>query len=338
MNLNYNEVLNSAFDKIKDLKVLIIGDTIIDEYFFTVPKGRAMKDPVLSTNYSYHERYAGGVLATANHVSNFVKNIDLITLLGDKKRNEEFISGKINSNIKVKFFTKKNSFTTIKRRFVDKLRGGKLFKIEYINDKPIEKELESDIIDYLYEKLSDYDLVIVNDFGHGFINNNIINVLEEKSKFICANIQTNSANLGFNYYSKYKKLDYITMNEPELRLGTQCRFEPLDEVAKKFYKLNICKKALITMGKEGAFYLQDNEIYHSKSFNRKLIDTVGAGDAVFAITSLLVHANIEPKKLPFFANCVGGIAIQIVGNKENINKERLLSFIKEVNENELGNV
>src|SRR3989344_7276533 len=102
------DITKEYLEKMKSLNVLVIGDTIIDEYHFTDPKGRTIKDPILSVDYIRHERYAGGALAIANHISNFAKNVRLVTVLGDKKRNEEFIIKKLNKNISAKFFTKKN--------------------------------------------------------------------------------------------------------------------------------------------------------------------------------------------------------------------------------------
>ena len=67
----------------QSLKVLVVGDTIIDEYCFVEVKGRAMKDPMLSVNFVDKEQYAGGVLAIANHVSNFVKDVTFETRSGE---------------------------------------------------------------------------------------------------------------------------------------------------------------------------------------------------------------------------------------------------------------
>ena len=96
----------SLIEKLKEKRVLLIGDTIIDHYIFVQPKGRAVKDPILSVNYSHEEKYAGGVLAVANHISSFVNEVKVLTLLGDKLRHQDFISNAVFQNIKLKTFTK----------------------------------------------------------------------------------------------------------------------------------------------------------------------------------------------------------------------------------------
>jgi bifunctional ADP-heptose synthase (sugar kinase/adenylyltransferase) len=171
-NIDKNDLdkIRYYLDKIKQLKILIIGDTIIDQYVFVRPKGRAIKDPILSTEYVDEESYAGGILAIANHVSSYVKGVKVITVVGDKDDKLGFINSSLDKNVVIYPFTKSDSQTTTKKRYIDGYKNNKLFKIEYINDRPISKGLTNEIIDYLNQELSRYDMVIVGDFGHGFIN------------------------------------------------------------------------------------------------------------------------------------------------------------------------
>jgi len=246
------------------------------------------------------------------------------------KRNEDFVIEKLNKNISTKIFTKKNSFTTIKRRFIDNVRNEKMFKIEFISDMPINTRLEKEILAYLNKELQRYDIVIVGDFGHGFITDKIVKVLENKSKYLCVNVQTNSANMGFNYFVRYKKPNYIVLNETELRLGLHSRFESIKKIILELQKNNGYKKCLITLGKKGASYLKNGKIYEYAALTQTPIDTVGAGDAVFAITSLLDYNNIDPNLMPVYANCIGAIAVNFMGNEKSISKEDLLNQLRKL--------
>ena len=76
--------VKAIFKKFKGLKVLLIGETIIDDYYFVMPNGISIKDPIISTKFIKKERYLGGVFATARHLSQFVKEVNVITLLGEK--------------------------------------------------------------------------------------------------------------------------------------------------------------------------------------------------------------------------------------------------------------
>lgn len=319
-----NEILNSF----KNKKVLVIGDTILDEYCFVEPKGRAMKDPMLSVNHIADEIYAGGILAIANHISNFVNEITILTLLGDNLDKKDLIVKKLNGNIKTNFFEKKKSPTIRKRRYISKLRHEKLFKIEYMNDSPITYELEKDLIDFLEKELPNYDLVVVGDFGHGFINKKLIELLETKSKFLSVNAQTNSANLGFNHITRYNSPSFITMDGSEIKYALGERGEDFNVLINKLSEQTNFKKILVTLGKGGVIYSEKGVISKCPAFVSKTTDVVGAGDAVFSITSLLASSQVGKELIPFLANCVGGIAVNIMGNERSINKEELSLFVE----------
>ncbi len=322
-------------------KVLVIGDTIIDEYCFVNIKGRAMKDPILSVDYVNEEVYAGGILAIANHISSFVKEVKVVTLLGEGLDRKDFVLGKLNHNISAQLFEKKNAPTTRKKRYVNQPRNEKLFKIEYMDDSPISLELENQLVHFLEQEIPKHDLVIVGDFGHGFINETIVKLLETKAPHLAVNSQTNSANLGFNYVTKYNAPSFMTMDGTELKFAVGDRFSDYNVMIEKLYQKKKFKSFLVTLGKNGAAYYHGGTITHAPSLVSKVTDVVGAGDAVFSVASLLAYSQVPAELLAFLANCVGGIKVSIMGNKESITKEGLLQFIgekyKEIEEMEIHN-
>lgn len=325
-----------SLKKLENLNVLAIGDIIIDIYIFVAPKGRAIKDPILSTGFESEEKYAGGILAVSNHLSSYVNKIKLISLIGDKRSFSEFIKNSMVKNIELKTFVKNYSPTNVKKRYVDFYRSNKLFKVEYINDEPISQDLTEDIVHYLSQEIDKYNLVIVGDFGHGFINDSIRKVLEEKSKFLSINVQSNSANMGYNYISHYQNPDFVIMNEDELRLPLMKRFEGIQLVIKDFHNRFKYNKFLVTMGKQGCIFFNNGNTYKAPAVTNQVVDTVGAGDAVFAVSSLLSYINIDNEVLPFISNCAGAIKSEYMGNKESVTKEKLLNFIKKIYEYEMG--
>ncbi len=333
-------VIKGILDDFEGKKVLVVGDTIIDEYCFVEPKGRAMKDPMLSVEYLSEETYAGGILAIANHVSNFVKDVTVLTLLGDRMDYKDLILTRLKKNVKPVFFVKKDAPTTKKKRYINNTRKEKLFKIEYINDHPIDRELEAALVNFLERELPSFDLVLVGDFGHGFINEKIIDALEKKARYLAVNAQTNSANMGFNYITRYNKPSFVAMDGSELRHAIGDRFNNHDLLMHKLHEQKGFNNFLVTLGKEGAAYFNQRSITRAPSMASKVLDVVGAGDAVFSIISLFAHHDCDEDLIPFIANCAGGVAVNIMGNKESVTKEALLDFIektyKSVEEGEIN--
>jgi len=326
---NFKEI-EDKLKKISNLKVFVIGDTILDQYVFVNSKGRAIKDLILSVEYKNDEIYAGGILAIANHLSTFVNQIKLVTLIGDKEDNLEFIKKSLGKNTELKTFVKQNSPTIIKKRYVDAYKNSKLFKVEYMNESPISKELSNEIVAYLEKEIPKYDLVVVGDFGHGFINQDIRDVLQEKSDFLAINVQSNSANMGYNYVNLYRRADFLTMNESELRMPLMRRFEKLEEIMPEFQEKYGHDRFLVTAGKKGSVFYNKGEIYEAPVLINTVVDTIGAGDALFAIASLFVYAGTDDILIPFIANSAGGIKANYIGNKESVTKARLLNFLKDL--------
>ena len=111
--------IRKIFDQVKKSKVLVIGDTIIDKYIFTLSMGRSPKEQLITVKNERQEIYGGGIIATVNHISSFVKNCTLLTILGNnKKENKEvikFLDKKINKN----FFYHKGLSNLTKTRYLD---------------------------------------------------------------------------------------------------------------------------------------------------------------------------------------------------------------------------
>lgn len=321
------EEIEEKIKELKNLKVLVIGDTIIDEYHYCEPMGKSAKENLIPVKYINEERFAGGTLATANHVANFCNFVDLISCIGSEKEDEEFILKNLKKNISIKLFPH-NGPTIKKRRFVENSFYSKLFEVCFIDDRPINEKLENDILNFLEERISNYDLIIVSDYGHGFITRKIIDLLCEQSKFLCVNTQTNSANIGFNLINKYPRADYICIDEPESRLATKDRFSAIEEINKKILELGDYKKIVITGGHRGSFaYSKEEGLIKIPVFSEDIVDRIGAGDAYFSITSPCVAKGYPMELVGFIGNAVGALAVKIIGNKKSIEPEALFKFV-----------
>ena len=97
----------NVLKKLKDLekiKVMLVGDTIIDEYHYCKAMGKSTKDTNIVAKYMNEELFAGGILAAANHIAGFCKDVHLVTCLGPEKNIEEFIKTHLKPNIHLKCF------------------------------------------------------------------------------------------------------------------------------------------------------------------------------------------------------------------------------------------
>ena len=313
---------------IEKLKVLLIGDGIIDEYFYCESMGKSPKAQLIVHKYIDHEVFAGGAFAIANHIAGLSDNVHLISLLGKYDSKEDFISSNLKPNVSTKFYYRDDGPTITKKRYINQYREQKIFEINYINDNNISDEIENEIIDYLKSIINEYDLVLVSDFGHGFITNKIINLLVNQSKKLAVNAQTNGANAGYNLITKYSETQFICLDAPEARLAAQNKYSDIEDVVKILRKNINAEYFLITLGGGGSICVnKKGEVNRTPAFASKVIDIIGAGDAFFSFTAPCFANDMPMDLVSFIGNAVGALAVQIVGNKKSVEKHELLEFI-----------
>ena len=318
-------------NELKNLRILLIGDGIVDEYHYVSTMGKSAKANVIVNKYIEHEVFAGGVFAIANHVASICDKIHLVTLLGDCDSKEDFIKHNLKPSVSSKFFYRNDGPTIVKKRYVHQYLNQKLFEINYLNDAFISDDIEREIIKHLESEVPNYDLVLISDFGHGFITKNIFEVIASSSVVFGVNTQTNGANIGYNLITKYHNPNYVCLDESEARLAVQEKFADLEKVLKIITKSLNPEYLIITIGKKGSIGInRRNEINRTPVFSLKVIDTVGAGDAFFAYTAPCFASGLPLDLVSFIGNIVGALAVQIVGNKKSIEKYEVLEFIHSI--------
>ncbi len=316
------------FEGCKKLKVLLVGEAVIDIYHYGEAIGKSGKEPILVTKYHREEVYIGGVLAIANHLSNFCSEVTCITMLGEKGDYEDFIREKLNPNVKVVFQYKKESPTIVKRRYIEEYSAQKLFEIYEIEDCYFDDDQNNEFIASIDEHIDQHDVVMVGDYGHGMLDNRAIEKIEEKAKFLAINTQANASNHGFNCISKYKRADYVCIANRELQLNFRQKHISTAEQVRRLMQEFDYKNVVVTSGVKGSIACrQGEEMQMVPAFATSVKDRVGAGDAVLAVTSLFVAQNAPAEMVGFVGNVVGSQAVNIMGNKSFIEKIPLMKHI-----------
>jgi rfaE bifunctional protein nucleotidyltransferase chain/domain len=322
-----SEIL-ALLDRVRDYRVVLVGDAIIDEYQYVFPIGKSPKENIIATRYQDHELFAGGVFAAANHVASFCAEVDIITSLGARQSFEDVVRGHLAPNVRLHNVMRPGAPTTRKRRFVDPSYMRKLFEVYYIDDDPMPAELQQQIDERIADLVGDADVVIATDFGHGLLGPSSIDLLTRKAPFLAVNCQSNSANLGFNLITKFPRADYVCIDAPEARLATSDRTSPIGEIAHRMESLISCSKMIITQGKHGCVTYEGGGVVHTiPALAKNVVDTVGAGDAFLSVTSPLVAAGGPMHQIGFIGNVVGALKVEIVGHRRSIEKPDLVKAI-----------
>lgn len=322
------EVL-AAIEAMEPLKVLVVGDTILDEYRYCTAIGKSSKDPTLVLKYESKDLFAGGVLAVANHIANFVKKVDLVTTLGEIDTQEEFIRSKLERNIDPQFILRPHAPTLVKQRLIDGYSMNKLIEVYLMDDSNLGEDQERLFYNTVRAKGKECDLVVVADFGHGTISPRIKEMLSRQAVFLAVNAQSNAGNRGFNNITKYRRANYVSIAEHEIRLELRDMTGKVLPMMKSLSRKMDCPRLAVTRGRKGCMIHDRNEgeFFQVPSFARSVVDRVGAGDSFFAMTSLAAVLNVPSEIQGFLGNVAGSIAVEIMGNEKSIDKQRVLGFI-----------
>ncbi len=324
---NLDDILQ-VLDRMSALKVLIIGDTILDEYQYCEAIGKSSKDPVLTVKYQSQDTFAGGVLAVANHVAGFAGKVQLATILGEQNSFEDFIRSHLLPNVSPYFVSQPGAPTLIKKRFIDGYSFNKLFEMYIMDDSGLPSARNGEMCEWLRQHLPQYDLVIVADYGHGAISDEMVRTICEDSLFLAVNTQANSGNRGFHTITRYPRADYVCIAEHEIRLETRSRngrVRPLMEHLAK--NLNV-SQFVVTRGRQGCLVLGNQKEFVSvPAFARNVVDRVGAGDSFLSVTALAAALGVPDEILGFIGNIVGSLAVEVLGNKKNIDKAAVQKYV-----------
>ncbi|MFA5317956.1 MAG: PfkB family carbohydrate kinase [Patescibacteria group bacterium] len=322
--------IQNCLDQIQKIKVLFIGETIIDQYAYVATLGKAPKDDNLSTIYSHYQKFAGGVIACANLAANFCQKIDVISVMGHNNEEYNWLKKNLKKNVTAKLYQNQGGKTIIKRRYLDPAFYRKLFEVNIIDKGNfLDKELEQKILRQLEQTISQYDAVIVMDYGHGLMTRNIIEFLFQRAKFLAVSTETNSANAGFNLITqKYSRADYICLDKPELQLAAHDQQSDLKKLIKQIAEQLEAKKIIITLGHRGALVYDSHNYMHIPIFSQKVVDTTGADDAYFAVSSLLASQDIPLPMAGFVGNVIGALAVEILGTQKDIKCYSAVNYIK----------
>jgi rfaE bifunctional protein kinase chain/domain/rfaE bifunctional protein nucleotidyltransferase chain/domain len=316
-------------DAARSLKVLVVGETIIDDYQYVEAIGKSSKEPTLVVRALSHERFAGGAAAVANHLAGFCDSLTLHTLLGAEHSEEAFLRSQLKPNVVPEFLYRESSPTIVKRRFVEQYFFSKLFEVYEINDTVPTAAESAAWTSSLAGRLAEFDMVIISDFGHGFLTPQLIELVCRESRFVAVNTQSNAGNLGYHVISNYPRADFVAIAENEMRLESRDRRGDLRPMIERVAGRLNCPRVVVTRGSRGCTaYRQGEGFVDVPAFATRVVDRIGAGDAFLSVTALCAVQDAPMEVLAFIGNVVGAEAVATVGNKQPIERTPLSRHIE----------
>lgn len=321
----FREIINDF----SSLKVLVVGDLIFDKYSTVSVQGLTSKNRILSSRLMDENIQAGGALAIFRHIREFTANVKLFSLAGTESWLDPLLQNHLSKE--ENWVQREPEFTTVvKHRFVEPLSDGKelskLFSVNHIDRDHPKTPTQERLKNVLQEKLKDFDLVLVADFGHGLMSEPLREIVQEKASFLALNCQTNSNNYGFNLINRqYERADSFSLDQTEMSLACgQKSFDSTAELKKLANQFDSKYSWFTRGGSETIGYSNESGNTLCESLEKTVVDTVGAGDAFCSIASLAATKGLPLELATLMGQISGAIAVRIMGNSECVTKKKFL--------------
>lgn len=324
------DLLLEKLDALTRLKVLVIGDAMIDEYQYVDPMGVSGKGVHLVARCLDKECFLGGALIIANHVAQFSSHVTLVTAIGQECPYLPFMKASLHPNLDLNWVGIEGSSSLVKKRYLMKEGNSlsKFFETYSGQTKDLSPSHTHQIVNFIEQKSSEYDLILCADFGNGFMDPNIVHALSKTSSFLALNTQTNSGNRGFNLVTKHHRADFISLNEPEMRLAMQNQSGALEGLVSDIADIMDCPSIAVTRGVKGVLgYDQQKGYFSIPPFALKSVDRIGAGDSFLSLASLMMGQKESLFLSSFFGSLAAAMSVEMVGNQEPIKKPSFVKFL-----------
>jgi rfaE bifunctional protein kinase chain/domain len=280
--------LRKALERLKRFRVHVVGDTIVDSYTQTAMIGGQTKTPTMSVLYERRDDYIGGAAVVAEHLRAAGAEVVFSTVLGDDVLKDFVLQGLKKRGVDCRAIIDSTRPTTQKNAIV--AEGYRLLKIDTLDNRSISDEIVGKLSGAIRKVPA--DAVVFSDFRHGIFNRRTIPQLVDaipKKRFKVADSQVASR---WGNITEFKGFDLITPNEREARFALADQDSGIRPLASALYDEAKCKTLILKLGERGVLTCRssDHESLDSfiviDSFVDRVVDAVGAGDALLAYATL----------------------------------------------------
>lgn len=312
--------LKNAISRFSDLRILVLGDAIIDHYAHCEGARVASESPIISVKPVSDEWFVGGAALIARQAATLGAKATFITCCTEDEGFSRVRSTLQRFGAEVRNLALPGRGTYTKTRFI--VGGKKVFKVDRGNPAPIPIETTTELIGLLRELLQSHDGLIVTDFGYGLFGNTLSQAIPELAEAAgrpyFADVSTN----GQANILKFRRPQLATPTEDELRFALADAESGISNVASRYFAASGAKGLVVTMGRRGSLAFdrptkpgQRLRTHYLPALEVNEVDAVGAGD-VYLTGVALAQLTAEPVPVGMYiGSSLASISASVLGNE-----------------------
>jgi len=314
---NYSDKeIRSIFEKFSKLRVLIIGDVMIDNYMWGKVTRISPEAPVPVVSISKKEQRLGGAANVALNVQALGATPVLCSVIGVDKDGQRFLELMQEQKLAPKGLLKsRDRITTVKTRIMS--NNHHLLRV----DEEVETDITEEETDKFEERIAylletqKIDVIIFEDYDKGLITVPLIKSVVSLARALKIPVVVDPKKKHFMHY---QGATLFKPNLKELREGLKMDFNHANErelskavdALKSKLKIDL---ALITLSEHGIYIHGRKVKKRIPAHLRNISDVSGAGDTVVSVAALCLAAGLKPELLAEISNIAGGLVCESVG-------------------------
>jgi rfaE bifunctional protein kinase chain/domain/rfaE bifunctional protein nucleotidyltransferase chain/domain len=289
--------LRNAVNKLTNVRVHVIGDTIVDSYTHCAMIGGMTKTPTMSVRFEERTDFVGGAGIVAKHLKSAGADVTFSTVLGDDALAEFALKDLEAAGVKCEPIIDRTRPTTNKNAII----AGKynLLKVDTVDNRSISERTLSTLAEQV--RTTPADIVVFSDFRHGMFNRDTIPPLTQAIPPGVFRVADSQVASRWGNILEFHGFDLITPNEREARFALGDQDSVVRPLGLQLYRQAGCKILILKLGERGLMTFrgvpeeQDVRAFFAvDTFADRVIDAVGSGDALLAYAALSLFATGNP--------------------------------------------
>jgi rfaE bifunctional protein kinase chain/domain len=307
--------LDRTLDRFSGMKVHVVGDTIVDSYTYCTLIGGTTKTPTFSLKFECQVDFVGGAGIVAKHMKTAGADVTFTTVLGEDGL-KDFVTKDLQEHgVRCDAVIDRTRPTTQKNLFT--AGGYRMLKVDKLDNRPISDR----VLDHFKAAVSGSksDAIVFSDFRHGIFNPQTIPTLTAAIPAGPLRVADSQVASRWGNILEFQGFDLITPNEREARFALGDQDSTIRPLALELYKRANCKVLILKMGERGliTYRAPDPEVrsfFTVDPFTDRVVDAVGAGDALLAYGTLSLRATGNPVIASILGTVAACLACERDGN------------------------
>ena len=300
-----------------NLRVVVIGDLIVDEYINCEPLGMSQEDPTIVVTPIRSDRFVGGAGIVAAHARGLGANVSYVHVAGDDEIGRFATEMLARYSVKQHTVVDESRPTTLKQRFRSQAKT--LLRVSHLKQHDVPQEIGEQLIEQARAALKGADLLIFSDFNYGCLPQYLLDALiadcKQRGIMMVADSQSSSQ---VSDVSRFKGMRLITPTEREARLATRDFSSGLVVLAEALRQKAQAEHVILTLGSEGLIVqVPDPGQFATDrlpALNSAPKDNAGAGDSLLACASMALAVGADIWQSAYLGSVAAALQVGRVGN------------------------